>query len=130
MVEFDFYEQTYFGDIIPSESFPKMESRAVDELKLMTRGEITGEEDYEKKAVCAVAEQLYLIEQERTRTGTDKEGKGKVIKSKTSGDESISYEIQKSAVQEALTSNQARNELLYSTARVYLTGTGLLFWGI
>lgn len=130
MVEFDFYEQTYFGDIIPSESFPKMESRAVDELKLMTRGKITGEGDCEKKAVCAVAEQLYLIEQERTRTGTDEEGKGKVIKSKTSGDESISYEIQKSAVQEALTSNQARMELLYSTARVYLTGTGLLFWGI
>ena len=130
MVEFEFYEKTYFGDIIPSDSFLKMESRAVDELKLMTLGKITGETECEKKAICAVAEQLYLIEQERNRTGTDAEGKGKIIKSKTSGDESISYDIQKSAAQEALTSHQAREELLYSVARVYLAGTGLLYWGI
>ena len=130
MVEFEFYEKTYFGDIIPSDSFLKMESRAVDELKLMTLGKITGETECEKKAICAVAEQLYLIEQERNRTGTDAEGKGKIIKSKTSGDESISYDIQKSAAQEALMSHQAREELLYSVARVYLTGTGLLYWGI
>lgn len=132
MVAYDFYQEKFFGDTIPEESFPKFEARALDELHLITHGRLKGRRSYnddEKKAVCAIAEKLYLLDVETKHAGVDAEGRGKVISSESVGNESVSYSVQKSDISAAVTSEQERGKLIYTAAKRYLSETGLLYAG-
>lgn len=130
---YDFYKETYFGDIIPAESFDKFESRAIGELHRITRGKLKGVDSYSEeiqKAACALAEVLYQIDIEKKNSGISEDGKGKLIKSVSSGSESISYEIQKSGFEMAVADKKVKSMLCLEAVSTYLSGTGLLYWGI
>lgn len=130
---YEFYEKNYYGDVIPVSSFPKYESRAEDVLAgMMHESACVPEEYLEKaqKAICALAEVEYQIDTAMQHSGTDESGKGKIVKSVSSGSESISYDTGSSIITAVLTDTKAQEKLKYDTARKYLSGTGLLYWGV
>ena len=137
---YNFYKATYYGTAIATEEdFNRLESRACDKLDTMTFDRLvsglpadTRSATKVQKAVCAVADKLYEIEQaeKMAQSGgftTDESGNlvGKIATSKSSGSESISFSATssvKSAVLSAVGDTQAQNRLCYETAREYLTG--------
>lgn len=130
---YEFYTAKYWGDSIPDDAFSKFESRAEDEFHLLTCGRMKEAESFSEeiqKAVCSLAEVLYRIEVESHQSGVTEDGKGKIVKAVSSGGESISYDVQKSEFSTAVMDKKVRNMLCYEAVRTYLSGTGLLYWGI
>lgn len=145
---FTFYEQTYHGNVIPSDEFDRIADRASDFLDTITFDRLAdGLPSDERaatkvqKAVCAVCDKLYQLELADKQAlsaaagGTSSGGAGGVtsgvITSRSSGSESISYaspsEIANgakawSAVYQAAGNEQEINKLLWSTAAPYLMG--------
>lgn len=137
---YDFYKNTYYGTAIATqEDFSRLESRACDKLDTMTFDRLvsglpadTRSATKVQKAVCAVADKLYEIEQMEKMAmsggyGTDESGNlvGKIVTEKSSGSEKIAYSAAstvKSAVHSAVGDTQAQNRLCYETAKEYLTG--------
>ena len=131
LTTYEFYIKTYYGDTIDESSFPKWESRAEDKINSITSGNITAEaiEEYDlqiETAVCALADLLYEIEK-ATRTATAKDESN--VKSRSSGNESITYGDSDTLVTKVLSDKQAQDRLMYDTVAEYLTGTGLLYAG-
>ena len=146
--DFEFYATIYHGNVVPEADFPRIADRASDFLDVITFDRlIDGLPDDERgktkvqKAVCAVCDKLYQLEQADKQAlsaaagGTSSGGSGGVtsgvITSKSAGSESISSASPSemasgaktwSAVYQAAGDEQATNKLLYDTAQVYLTG--------
>ena len=146
--DFEFYATTYHGNVVPESDFPRIADRASDFLDIITFDRlIDGLPDDERaktkvqKAVCAVSDKLYELELadkqalSAAAVGTSSSGSGGatsgVITSRSAGSESISYASPSemangaktwSAVYQAAGDEEATNNLLYSTARLYLTG--------
>lgn len=145
---FEFYTTTYHGNVVPESDFDRIADRASDFLDVITFDRLVdGLPDDERaktkvqKAVCAVAEELYKLELADKQAlsaaagGTSSGGSGGatsgVITSRSAGSESISYASPSemangaktwSAVYQAAGDEEATNNLLYSAARLYLTG--------
>lgn len=131
LTTYEFYTKTYYGDTIDESSFPKWESRAEDKLNSITSGNITAEaiEEYGfqiQKSVCALADLLYEIDK-ATKTATAKDESN--VKSRSSGNESITYAEADTLVTKVLSDKRAQERLMYDTVAEYLTGTGLLYAG-
>lgn len=107
-VDFEFYKTKFYGDIVPEESFQKYAEIASDRIDRITFDRLVyglpeNERDKTKvqKAVCAVADALYQIDQirrsnmETVGTVKNEDGTvtGKMVSSVSSGSESISYQI-------------------------------------
>lgn len=138
--DYEFYATEYFGNTIPETDFPKYAGRASDRIDIFTFGRLeyglpTDEKAQSKvkKAVCAVADAMYQIDQIRSANmasvGVVESASGQVmgkgIKSKTAGDESITYESGGSGTDiysAASGSKAAETSLLYDTAEEYLRG--------
>lgn len=146
--DFEFYTTTYHGNVVPESDFDRIADRASDFLDVITFGRlIDGLPDDERgktkvqKAVCAVCDKLYQLEQADkqalsaaaggTSSGVAGGATSGVITSKSAGSESISYASPSemangaktwSAVYQAAGDEQATNKLLYDTAKVYLMG--------
>ena len=146
--DFEFYTTTYHGNVVPESDFDRITDLASDFLDVITFGRlIDGLPDDERgktkvqKAVCAVCDKLYQLEQADkqalsaaaggTSSGVAGGATSGVITSKSAGSESISYASPSemangaktwSAVYQAAGDEQATNKLLYDTAKVYLTG--------
>lgn len=146
--DFEFYATIYHGNVVPEADFPRIADRASDFLDVITFDRlIDGLPDDERgktkvqKAVCAVCDKLYQLEQADkqalsaaaggTSSGVAGGATSGVITSKSAGSESISYASPSemangaktwSAVYQAAGDEQATNKLLYDTAKVYLTG--------
>lgn len=146
--DFEFYATTYHGNVVPEADFPRIADRASDFLDVITFDRlIDGLPDNDRaktkvqKAVCAVAEKLYELELADKQAlsaaagGTSSSGPGGatsgVITSRSAGSESISYASPSemangaktwSAVYQAAGDETLTNNLLYSAARLYLTG--------
>ena len=146
--DFEFYTTTYHGNVVPESDFDRIADLASDFLDAITFGRlIDGLPDDERgktkvqKAVCAVCDKLYQLEQADkqalsaaaggTSSGVAGGATSGVITSKSAGSESISYASPSemangaktwSAVYQAAGDEQATNKLLYDTAKVYLTG--------
>lgn len=68
--DYQFYTEKYYGDTVPESDFPKYAERASDRIDAITFDRLVNgfpEEERAvtkvKKAVCAVAEALYQIDQ-------------------------------------------------------------------
>ena len=127
---YDFYQNTYFGDLLTQENFQKWESRASDEVDSYTRRRAAGtlETDLSErvqKAVCAVADTLFQIDQ-ATATALDATSVGN-IKTRSSGNESITYGSTETTISRAAKDPRERDSLIYSIIRKYLWDTGLLY---
>ena len=146
--DFEFYTTTYHGNVVPESDFDRIADLASDFLDVITFGRlIDGLPDDERgktkvqKAVCAVCDKLYQLEQADkqalsaaaggTSSGVAGGATSGVLTFTSAGSESISYASPSemangaktwSAVYQAAGDEQATNKLLYDTAKVYLTG--------
>ena len=146
--DFEFYATTYHGNVVPEADFPRIADRASDFLDVITFDRLAdGLPSDERaatkvqKAVCAVADKLYELELAEKQANAAAQAGGSsgasggatsgIISSRSSGSESISYASLSdtasgaknwSAVYQAAGDETLTNNLLYSAARLYLTG--------
>lgn len=140
--DYEFYTTKYYGDTVPESEFPKYVDRASDRIDMITFDRLVdGLPEDERantkvqKAVCAVAEALYQIDQikkasmETVGTVTREDGtvSGKVVSSVSSGSESISYVTGASGgssdiYSQAAMDKKVENVLLRKIATEYLAG--------
>lgn len=152
-VDYDFYKNKYYGNVINDNDFPRLEDKASDKLYSITMGRIdrflienaNGKMVLDeskisfniKKAICKLAEIMYDIENAektyRNSVGFDNDNemlKGKVVSSISSGTERITYET--SASNESSISNivkadtKTQEQYYFDSIRMYLGWTGLL----
>lgn len=153
---YEFYTTEYYGDVVPKEKFPKYIERACNRIDDITFDRLVDglPSDQQsnvrvQKAVCAVADVLYLIETVRKASietvGTIKREDGSVtgkqIASLSSGSESISYVTGtngtgKDIYSQAAMNKQVENVLIRQAATEYLqgvadaNGVNLLYAGV
>lgn len=140
--DYQFYTKKYYGDTVPESDFQKYAERASDRIDAITFDRlVNGFPEKEravtkvKKAVCAVAEALYQIDQinkasmESVGTVTREDGTvvSKTVSSISSGSESISFSTGSSGGAESIYGKAAVDKkvesvLLYQVATEYLSG--------
>lgn len=140
--DYQFYTEKYYGDTVPESDFPKYAERASDRIDAITFDRlVNGFPDEEravtkvKKAVCAVSDVLYQIDQikkasiESAGTVTREDGTvvSKAVSSISSGSESISFATGSSGGTESIYGQAAVDKkvesvLLYQVAMEYLSG--------
>ena len=146
--DYEFYSTRYFGDELTEATAPKWLERASDTVDSITFHRLESgmpeEEVYVvrvKKAVCALAEVLYRVDQQRTATAASKDAHGNLrpaVASMSSGKESVSYvqSVEASIYAKAASDSAALNALLQSEAERYLAntpgpdGVNLLYAGV
>ena len=104
MVDYKFYEHTYFGTTIPDKAFPAVAAQAAAALDRFCRIYTVAEhgEETRKMAICAMAEAIYAAN--RRRGGVTAASMGNV---------SVRYENGEHA-------NKSLQRELYQQASVYL----------
>ena len=148
-VDYDFYTEYYYGNVVPEADFDRLADRASDFVDTMTFDRLVdGLPENErskkriKKAVCSLAELLYQIElAEKNAINAAASGTSTaigpggsttgIVTSVSSGSESISYATPQqkasgakewSAVYAAAGDTQKTNDLLLKTALPLLMG--------
>ena len=144
--DYDYYKNSYFGNLLKEEDFPRLSKRASDKIDFFTFGHLTitadGAIKYTwdsarefhieelpehtqtkvKEACCALAEKIADFE---TANQTIRAAGGIGISSVSSGSESISFGGNSAMI------GEAEAQRAYSAiVREYLSGTGLLYAGI
>lgn len=145
--DYKFYKTKYFGDVIDERQAEKWLSLSSDELDALTFGRLinnfpTNEKHAEKvqKAVCAVAEALFRIDEQRQASLAQKGEDGKyhgAVTSISSGRESVSFATSNntSAYALAVSNNDEQIKLLRGIAEKYIssipdsTGVNLMYAG-
>ena len=146
--DFNFYYNNYFGDVLSSTEANRWLERASDELDRLTFGRLTNNFPTDqngvikvKKAVCAVAEALYLVDAQRKSVTATKDEDGQykgAITSIKSGSESITFAAggaSSSIYAAAAASSSDEQTLVSSIAAKYLAnvedcnGINLLYAG-
>lgn len=140
--DYEFYTTKYYGDTVPESEFEKYADRASDRIDAITFDRLVDGLPEDKrantkvqKAVCAVAETLYRIEQikkasmETVGTVVREDGTvtGKAVSSVSSGAESISYVTgtagsNSNIYSQAAMDKKVENILLRQVATEYLIG--------
>ena len=117
--DYDFYLNDYKGSSIPNA--PDYDRAAIDAgayLDYITRGRIKdlAEEMMVKVklAQCAIADVCYKQAQDDVAN---------VVSSESVGNHSVTYSVSKASFKQ-------RELEKYSKAKIYLRGTGLLYWGL
>ncbi len=147
-VDYEFYQKSFFGNVVPESDFMRMSERASDFIDSLTFDRLADglpsddrQQKRIKKAVCSLAELMYQIElaeknaiNQASASATDTNAGGKstgIVTSVSSGSESISYATPQqigasakewSAVYAAAGDVQKTNNLLYKTALPLLMG--------
>lgn len=145
--DLEFYQKSFFGDVLTAENADKWLTRASDELDGPTFGRLTfafptieAHAAKVKKAVCAIAEALFYIDVQRAAASAQKAADGSyrgAVASISSGRESISYSANNagSVYAVAAASDIARTALINGIAVKYLAnipdanGVNLLYAG-
>lgn len=148
--DFTFYTDTYYGDTLTEDNADKWLERASDELDALTFRRLSSAFPTEashvvkvKKAVCAIADALYLTDLQRKAASAQQAADGSyrgAITSISSGKESISYAVNSAASASvyaaAAASAEAQTNLLRDIAATYLSsipdsnGVNLLYAGV
>ena len=149
-VDYDFYTESYYGNVVPETDFDRLADRASDFIDAVTHGNLEDGLPTDrkmlkrfKKAVCALTEKMYdleLAEKNATNAAMSsnemvtvgKNGKATgIVTSVSSGSESISYATTQqvgasakewSAVYAAAGDVQKTNDLLRKIALPLLMG--------
>ena len=147
-VDYEFYQKSFFGNVVPESDFMRMSERASDFIDSLTFDRLADglpsddrQQKRIKKAVCSLAELMYQIElaeknaiNQASASATDTNAGGKstgIVTSISSGSESISYATPQqigasakewSAVYAAAGDVKKTNNLLYKTALPLLMG--------
>lgn len=140
--DYEFYKSKFYGDTVPESDFPKYAERASDRIDQYTFDRLVdGLPENERaktkvqKAVCAVADAIYQIEQIKKASmdtvGTIQKEDGtvinKAVSSVSSGNESITYATGSNAVSnsvyaQASMDKKVESALLLNVATEYLVG--------
>ena len=139
--DYEFYKNEFYGDAVPESNFLKYADRASDRIDQYTFDRLVdGLPDNERvktkvqKAVCAVADTMYQIDQIKKASmdavGTIQKEDGtvvnKAVSSVSSGNESISYatgsNISGNVYAQASMDKKVENALLLNVATEYLAG--------
>ena len=148
-VDYDFYTETYYGNVVPESDFDRLADRASDFIDTLTFDNFVDglpadkrSQKRIKKAVCSLTELMYQIElAEKNATNAAVSGTSiaigsggsttGIVTSVSSGSESISYATPQqvgasakewSAVYAAAGDVQKTNDLLLKTALPLLMG--------
>lgn len=99
--DIDFYKQKLYGDVLEESTAPKWLEMASDELDALTSGRLVSAFPTDdvaatkvKKAVCAIADALFLIDDQRKAAAAKQTADGSyhgAVASISSGKESVSY---------------------------------------
>ena len=138
---YEFYKNKFYGDTVPESDFLKYAERASDRIDQYTFDRLVdGLPENERvktkvqKAVCAVADTMYQIDQIKKASmdtvGTIQKEDGtvvnKAVSSVSSGNESISYatgsNISGNVYAQASMDKKVENALLLNVATEYLAG--------
>lgn len=139
--DYEFYKNEFYGDAVPESNFLKYADRASDRIDQYTFDRLVdGLPENERaktkvqKAVCAVADEMYKVDQARNalmdNIGTIQREDGtvinKTVSSVSSGNESISYvtgsNISSNVYAQAAMDKKVENALLLNVATEYLAG--------
>lgn len=139
--DYEFYKNEFYGDTVPESNFLKYAERASDRIDQYTFDRLVdGLPENERvktkvqKAVCAVADTMYQIDQIKKASmdtvGTIQREDGtvvnKAVSSVSSGNESISYatgsNISSNVYVQASMDKKVENALLLNVATEYLAG--------
>lgn len=132
--DFAFYRDSFFGTLLTETDAPLWLERASDEVDALTSLRLVDwfpENEIHaakvRKAVCAVAETLYLVEQERLAVAANVDAHGALrpaVSSISAGRESISYAQSgaSSVYAKAVGDRNALDTLIQDTAARYLAG--------
>ncbi len=147
LTNLDFYKNSFYGNTIPETEFAKYEAMSEDRVHALTSDRLACGLPSDKrsavkvqKAVCALADLLYKINQEMQlqSTVTDENGNAhKAISSVTAGGESISYSTSASTeISKAVADTAFKDHLIISTVAPYLAnvcddkGVNFLYAGV
>lgn len=114
--DYTYYTSTYYGTLIPTGDFTRVSARASEWIDRLTFGRAASDIDNTtaiKKAMCAVADDLYSIEQD---------GGADAIQSESIGSSSITYA-------ENSARRMVKEQRLKNAAKMYLGSTGLMYPG-
>ena len=132
IVSYSFYTDTFYGDtgaIDDEKTWLRYESKAADRLNYLTYGRINTLTEYPdnvKKAVCCIAESLYIIDSIRSDIIKNN---GKIATGMSSLGVSVSYSGEETELRKAASDTGAENAYLRKKASEYLQGSGLLYAG-
>lgn len=127
--DFDYYVNTYMGNAIADDEFPRMAAKASRFIDYITtnRAEAQADLDAVKNCCCELAEQYQLMELAQTASREVLSGDAVDVKSESVGSWSRTYG---SAADNAATITEKAQAKLAAIAYRYLTGTGLLYRGV
>ena len=126
-VTLEYYNSTYGGTTIPSESYVGYERKARVFIDLITFNRLQKDStlisDTVKECMCEIMELNYKLDQKEQET------EGKIIASETVDGHTQTYaisDVEKNAVDKS----KINDTKYYNIARRYLSNTGLLYRGI
>lgn len=114
--DYTHYSTVYLGNVIAEADFPRLALRAsaqIDRLTFRRAATDTNNETAIKNAMCAVAEEIYAIENSDS---------SEYVTSESQGQYSVSYDP--SSVE-----GRTDTERYSDAAKLYLENTGLMFGG-
>lgn len=133
--DYDYYSNVYLGTAISSDDFQRFAMKASTFLDYATMGRAGKHSgmDAVKMACCAVAEDYQTIDTARSLANKSLSvsldavsgGSGE-LQSQTVGSWSKTYKSGGSSASEAIGVTSNAQETMFSTAAMYLSGTGLL----
>lgn len=132
--DFDYYANTYMGNAITEEDFPRLAVRASWYIDYITQNRAESCADLEavKMCCCALAEQYQAIDAAQSlalKSLTAGGDGGMEVQSETVGSWSRSYRSGGDSAMSAAQAAADSRTTLYQTAQQYLAHTGLLYRG-
>ena len=124
IADYEFYRETYYGDQLTAENYPKYASRADSYLDELTMGRYacdrlpTETVEAVKMAECAIADLCLNLEQAQLQSDAAWKVQGEKV-----GNHTVTYRNNAEIVQQT-------ERQIYEIARRYLARHGLLYKGV
>ena len=128
--DYSYYVDSFFGEEIKEEDFPKYATKASAFLDYYTRGKAKANADLDavKTACCALAEQYMIIDLAHKAAVAGMENSTDKA-SESVGSYSVSYRGGGEIATSSMQAKSAANAELVKLAQFYLADTGLLYRG-
>ena len=129
ITNYEFYKNNFYGDSIDESSFPKWEVRAEGKLEQILCGDLNNT-DFNTEiqmAICQTADLLFAFD---LREKNPNDASVSSVKSMSSGGQSISFNSNVSAIDNAWGDIAKQDRLILDKVTPYLYKTGLLYKGV
>lgn len=133
---YEFYTDEY-GGVMTDTDFRRFLSKAEYRLNYLTFDRINDSlmnDEYFSRPVqmaeCTIADILYSMDMAEKQNGISEDGKGRIIKSVSSGSESISYDTGNNIYSSLLGNISEQNRYIRNEIKIFLANTGLLSCGM